>query len=50
MNLCSRCGKPIKGEPMKVAADSATGAAEVLLHREYCKPTPRQTYPTRARR
>lgn len=45
MNLCARCGKPIKGEPKKVAADSATGAAEVLIHPEYCKATPRQTYP-----
>ncbi|MEU9220124.1 hypothetical protein AB0D47_26705 [Streptomyces sp. NPDC048376] len=50
MTLCARCGKPIKGKPLNITADSATGAAEVLIHREYCKATPRQTYPARTKR
>lgn len=44
MTICARCDEPILGEPQKVIADSATGAAEVYVHASDCRSVKHQTY------
>lgn len=46
--ICARCDRPIEGEPEPVANMSPSGpGSTVYVHKEWCKPVPRQTGPVR---